>query len=525
MSKTSSKNISFLSAFFTVSSLTLLSRIAGFLRDILTAAFLGAGPIADAFFVALKLPNFFRRVTAEGAFIYAFIPLYTKAKTVEGEEIAQKFKDEAFTTLLVTLLPFTIVAIVFMPYVIQGLAPGFEIDGERFSLAVDLSRITFSYLACMSIVAMIGGVLNAHNRFMPFAATPIFFNLTLIAALIGFDEILPNAGYSLSYGVLIAGFVQLIWIFYHYFNLGFRIKLVWTFWTSRIKRLLKLMGPAVLSAGVTQVNLFVDILLASILPVGAVSYLYYADRLNQLPLGVVGIAIGTALLPMLSKALNEKDETAATTLFMQSLKAGAAFSIPAAVAFVILPEILIATLFERGSFGEQEREMTALALQAYSIGLPAYIAIKVYNTVCFSSEDTKTPLIISLIVTGLNIAMSLAFIFISDLGHVGIALATGITGWIHVLMLHVILQKRKLINWGKKITYSLVKIVLSSLLMGAALLFVMRYLTIELIDVSEFNRIFDLITLILSGVIVYGGALLLTKAFTLKDLRNLKPKV
>lgn len=523
MSQPHAKKVSFLSAFFTVSSLTLLSRIAGFLRDILTAAFLGAGPIADAFFVALKLPNFFRRVTAEGAFLYAFVPLYTKAEDNEGKEIAQRFKNEAFSTLVITLLPFTILAIFAMPWIIQGLAPGFEVGGQRFLLAIDLSRITFSYLICMSVVAMIGGVLNAHNRFMPFAATPIFFNLTLISALLIGTEFLPNAGYALSLGVLLAGFIQLVWIFYHYFRLGYKINLIKNFWSERIKRLLKLMGPAVLSAGVTQVNLFVDIILASFLPVGAVSYLYYADRLNQLPLGVVGIAIGTALLPMLSKALGKKDQAQSDNLFAQALKVGAVFSIPAAVAFVVIPDFLISVLFERGSFGAQERSMTALALQAYAIGLPAYIATKVYNTVCFSAEDTKTPLYISIFVTLLNIGMSLAFIFYLSMGHVGIALATGITGWIHVVLLHVILQKRKVTSFNLKIFISLLKVLLAAMLMGVFIWFVSSHYMMTLYDKAEFIRIMTLSGLILGGFIVYGSALLITKAITLSELKKLKP--
>lgn len=499
----------------------MLSRIAGFVRDILTAAFLGAGPIADAFFVALKLPNFFRRVTAEGAFSFAFIPLYTETLEKEGKEKADLFSAQSLSALLYILIPFTVLAIIFMPQVIELIAPGFEVGEERYNLAIELAIITFPYLACMSVVAMIGGILNAHDRFMPFAATPIFFNLTLIAALLGLSGILPNAGYALAYGVLGAGFIQLLWIFFHYSRNGHKLRLSFNVFQEKVGRLFKLMAPAALGAGVTQVNLFVDIILASFLPMGAVSYLYYADRLNQLPLGVVGLAIGTALLPLLSRAVAAQDRTRSSELFSQSLKAGALFAFPSAFGFIILAEPMIAVLFERGSFDAQDRSMTALALQAYSIGLPAYIGIKIYNTVCFSRQNTKAPLYISAFVTILNILLSLCLIYGANLGHVGIALATGLTGWMHLLLLHIYVVKKKHISFQKQELISLFKIIASAFVMLVGLYCALPYIMDYLFAPSILLQIFALTGLIFGGAFVYSGCLLISRAYRLNELKRM----
>ncbi len=292
-----------LKAMATVAGLTFVSRLAGFLRDVLTAAFLGAGPMADAFFVALKLPNLFRRVTAEGAFSVSFVPLYTRTMEEDGEDKAGEFAGRSFSIMLIALSIFTVIFMIAMPWVIDVIAPGFQNDAVRFPLSVELSRITFPYLLLMSLTALFGGVLNANNRFAPFAATPIIFNLSLVLALLFGSKYLPSVGHAMAWGITVSGVLQLLfmWFFIRRHKIKFHIKKPEL--TPRIKKLFKLMGPGALGAGVMHINLFADMIIASLLPTGAISYLYYADRLNQLPLGIVGIAIGTALLPMLSRSL------------------------------------------------------------------------------------------------------------------------------------------------------------------------------------------------------------------------------
>ncbi len=507
-------------AFATVGGLTLLSRITGFIRDILTAFFIGAGPIADAFFVALKLPNFFRRVTAEGALTYAFIPLYTQILEKEDPKQASLFVNEVFTLLLVILTVISALVITHMASIIPFLAPGFEEGGERFTLAVIFSQITFTYLLFMSLTALIGGVLNAHDRFMPFAATAILFNITLITALVGFGGYAPTMGHALSWGVFVAGLVQFIWIMACHTRAGLAVGLVMKFMTARVKKLLKLMVPATIGAGVTQINLFIDVILASFLPVGAVSYLYYADRLNQLPLGVVGVAVGTALLPMLSRALAADNHERATKLFHQSLEFALILALPASVGlFVLAPEIIM-ILFERGSFGEIERTMTAAALQAYVIGMPAYIAIKVFNVAYFSKCDTKTPVYISVIVTFFNIALSLILIQFFD--HVGIALATGISGWIHVAILLFMLLRSDVVDFQTYILAKIIKMFLASIVMIGGL-YGMLFFAKEYLYHEDFAiKITLLAGLIFTAVIIYAIALLL---FKVTDVNQLKANV
>ena len=411
----------------TVAGLTGLSRVFGFIRDILTAAILGAGPVADAFFVALKLPNFFRRVTAEGAFSVAFVPLYSEKLEKESREEADAFASNAFMVMLLILAGFTCLALAGMPYILHVLAPGFVGDDLRFDLAVELSRITFPYLLLMSLTALLGGVLNALNRFAPFAVAPVLFNLCLIGALLT-SGAFETVGHALSYGVLFAGALQLVWLLIAAKRAKVNLKFKKPVFNTDIKKVFKLMGPGVIGAGVMHINLFADMVIASFLGTGAISYLYYADRLNQLPLGVVGIAVGTALLPMLSSALAKGDVEEGRGLFNRALEMCLLLALPAAAALFVIPELLIHVLFERGAFEAEDTSVTAMVLRCYAIGLPAYIAIKVFSTAHWARQDTMTPVKISVVATILNIALSL--ILIQFMGVAGIALATGLTGWL-----------------------------------------------------------------------------------------------
>lgn len=504
-------------AMATVAGLTGVSRIAGFTRDILTAAILGAGPVGDAFFVALKLPNFFRRVTAEGAFSVAFVPLYTETLEQEGKERADLFASNAFMVMLSILSVVVLLAMLVMPYIIYVIAPGFSNDLARYDLAVELSRVTFPYLLLMSLTALLGGVLNANDRFAPFAFAPTLFNLCLIAALLSagyFD----TAGHAMAWGVFGAGIVQFVWLWVaaKRARIGIRFKKPEV--SVKIRKVFKLMGPGVIGAGVIHINLFADMIIASFLASGSISYLYYADRLNQLPLGVVGIAVGAALLPMLSKALSKGDNEEARHLFNRALEACLLLALPAAVALMVIPHALISVLFERGAFSAADSDMSAMVLGAYAIGLPAYIAVKVFSTAHWSRQDTVTPVKISVAATVTNILLSIALIQV--IGVTGIALATGLTGWMQFVLHMRALKNHEAARFDDKFKRVVLRIVLSTCVMGAVLFIVAGLLDAHLYADEVVVKVLALSVLVVSGLVSYGTCVVLSGAVRVKDLKR-----
>jgi putative peptidoglycan lipid II flippase len=493
-----------LKAMATVAGLTGLSRIAGFTRDIMTAAILGAGPVADAFFVALKLPNFFRRVTAEGAFSVAFVPLYSESLETEGREKADAFASNAFMVMLSALAAFVLIAVIIMPLIIHVIAPGFGDDPVRYDLAVELTRITFPYLLFMSLTALLGGVLNAVDRFAPFAFAPVLFNLCLIVALL-LSDLAETAGHALSYGILAAGVLQLIWLSVSARRAGVRLKLCRPHFDVKIKRVLALMGPGAIGAGVIHINLFADMIIASFLPAGAISYLYYADRLNQLPLGMVGIAVGTALLPLLSKALARGDMQEGRDLFNRALEFCLLMALPAAAALAVIPNALITILFERGAFDAADSQGTALVLACYAIGLPAYIAIKVFSTAHWARQDTITPVKISVAATIANIVMSLGFI--QFMGVAGIALGTALSGWMQFIAHVRALRGHEAAQFDARFKRVWPKIILATCIMAAALYSASLGLQGWLAGDLMF-KILALAALVLGGMAVYAAAVM-----------------
>lgn len=502
-------------AMATVAGLTGLSRIAGFARDMLTAAYLGAGPIADAFFVALKLPNFFRRVTAEGAFSIVFVPLYSKTLSNENQESADRFASNAFMVMLSILTIFTAMALIGMPYIISAIAPGFYDDPVRFNAAVEMSRITFPYLLLMSLTALLGGVMNALNRFAPFAFAPVLFNLSLIAALLISDKF-ESVGHALSYGLLSAGVLQLILLWVCAKRAGVNITFAVPKFNGDIKKVFTLMGPAVIGAGVVHVNLFADLIMASFLESGSISYLYYADRLNQLPLGIVGIAVGTALLPMLSKAMT-KETGEARHLFNRALEYCLLLGLPAAIALTVMPLTLITVLFERGEFDASDSAMTAKVLMAYALGLPAYIAIKVFSTAHWAREDTKTPVKISITATLLNIALSI--LFIQFIGVIGIALATGLTAWLQFYMHIKALKGHPHAQFDEEFMHNVPKIIASSCIMGVAVYSLALFLQ-PMFGGTMMMQIAGLALVVLSGLGIYAAMILGTGAVKRADVKR-----
>ena len=516
--------MSLLKAMATVGGLTGLSRLAGFARDVMTAAVLGAGPVADAFFVALKLPNFFRRVTAEGAFSVSFVPLYTEAMEKDGEDQANGFAGNAMGVMFWILLAFTIIVMLAMPQVIGLIAPGFRDDPQRFTLATTLSRITFPYLLAMSLAALLGGVLNAHGRFAPFAAAPILFNLSLIGLLL-FAYHFETPGHALAYGVLVAGVLQfgLLWLVAR--KMKIRIRLRRPQFDGRIKRLFKLMGPGVIGAGVMQINLFADMIIGSLLETGSISYLYYADRLNQLPLGMIGIAVGTALLPMLSRSISAGDAAQSRNLFNRALEVCLFLGLPAATALFIISFPIVRTLFEHGAFDHKAAVMTAGVITTYALGIPAYVAAKVYSTAYFARQDTATPVKCSIASALFNIALALWLIFKMNLGVIGIATATALAGWLQIALLAWPLRGRDDVRFDDRLRKNLPKILLGCVLMGAFLYAAKAALRDLYIGNDDFaSHALVLGVLVCGGALVYGLAVIFTgmvKPYEIK--RMLKP--
>jgi putative peptidoglycan lipid II flippase len=465
--RTAARPVALIRSFATVSSYTMLSRLLGFVRDVMIAAILGAGPLADAFFVAFKLPNFLRRLFAEGAFNAGFVPLFAGTLEAEGKVAARAFAEQAQAVLLTILVPLVIVAIAAMPWVIAVLAPGFEYGGERYRSAVELSRITFVYILFISLVALQAGVLNSLGKFAAAAAAPMVLNLCLIAALLVSLLWLDAPATALAWGVAAAGLMQFLWLRLAVKREAMALGLRRPRWTPEIRRLFALVLPGVLGAGVAQINLLADVFFASLLPAGAVSYLYYADRLNQLPLGVIGIAVGTALLPLLSRQIRAGAAEAALASQNRALELALLLTLPCAVGLAVLSLPIIQVLFERGAFGAVDALATAHVLAAYALGLPAYVLVKVLVPGFFARKDTRTPVKIAVVCLVANIVLILALIW--PLAEVGIALATALAAWLNAGLLGYRLHRAGFLRPDARLRRRLPRIVLVSLAMGAGL--------------------------------------------------------
>ena len=459
--------MSLLHSVATVGSYTAISRVFGFVRDVLTAAILGAGPVADAFFVAQRLPNLFRSLFAEGAFSAAFVPLFAGTMGVHGRERARIFAEDALAVLAAALLGFVLLGEIFMPVVMDVIAPGFREEPEKFELAVDLSRVTFPYLLFISLVALQGGVLNSVDRFAAAAATPILLNLFLIAALLLMRHFGWRDGRALAWAICAAGFAQFLWLLFSCARAGLALRLPVPRLTQSVRRTLAVMAPGTVGAGVTQLNLLISTALASLLPGGSVSYLYYADRLNQLPLGVVGIAVGTAILPSLSRRIRLGQLADAVTVQNRGIELALLLTLPAAIALAVLASPIFSVLFQRGAFGPADTAATAAALAAYAAGLPAFVLIKVLAPAFFARHDTATPVKIAVMAMAINLGLTL--ILMRFLAHVGIALATTAAGWLNALMLLALLIRRRHFAFDRRTRRNLPRVGAAALGMGVVL--------------------------------------------------------
>jgi len=497
--------MSLLRNFATVGGATATSRVLGFVRDILIAAALGTGPVADAFFVAFRFPNLFRRLFAEGAFNSAFVPLFAKALEGDGEAEARRFGSEALSALLTALLVLTAVIEIAMPLAMFVLAPGFAADPEKFDLTVVLTRIAFPYLAFVALVALYSGVLNARGRFAAAAFAPTLLNVVFIAALTivfaaGYHN-QPAAGHVLAWATLVGGAAQLALVMWAAARDGMALRLARPRLTARVRRLAGLAFPGVIAGGITQINIVIGTIIASLAP-GAVSYLYYADRIYQLPLGIVGIAMGVVLLPDLSRQLRAGRGDLVDHTQNRALEFAVALALPAAVALVVMADAVIAVLFERGSFSASDTAATADALIAFAFGLPAFVMIKVFSPGFFAREDTRTPMWFAGVSVAVNVAGSL--LLFPFLSHVGIAVATAVAAWVNTALLAGTLLHRDQFHRDAALTRRLPLLAVASALMGASLWVAIRLLEGPLADPSLAVRAATVGALVMGGVVLYA---------------------
>lgn len=451
----------------TVGGFTMISRVTGFVRDILIANFLGAGLVADCFFVAFKFPNLFRRFFGEGAVAAAFIPLFSATLEKEGDEEARIFCNRAFSVMALALAIFCSLLMIAMPWAMYAFAPGFGDVAGKHELAVDLTRITFPYLLLISLCALISGLLNALGRFAAAAGTPILLNLMLMAALLGLTPFVPTAGHALAWGVVGAGVIQLTWLLVAARRAGMMPRLVRPTLSPRVKLLIKRIIPVAFGAGLYQISLVIDTMLASMVADGAVSWLYYADRVNQLPLGVIGVAVGTALLPLLSRQLAAGEEADAMISQNRAVEFSLLLTVPAMAGLITLAGPITTVLFERGAFTLADAQATAAALRAFAIGLPAYVLVKVLSPGFFAREDTSTPVRVAAAALVVNIALNLALM--GPLGHVGIALATALGACVNGGTLYVVLTRRGWFRADARLKRRLLRLVLATVIMAAAI--------------------------------------------------------
>jgi putative peptidoglycan lipid II flippase len=479
---------------------TILSRIAGFAREWLQAHYIGASAVSDALGYAISFPSFFRRVFAEGAFNASFVPLFSSTLAAEGKVEAQKFGKNALSLLTISLLIVVILFEIFADTLMPLCLPGLKDDPERLILTTSLTRITFPFLLFISLNAFYSGVLNSFERFVAAASSPMIGNIAVIFFLVGLVSLGVDAGKSLALGVFGCGVIQFIWVYLPARKEGIKISLHWPEFSPKLKTFLRRMLPGALGSGVVQVNLIVDMVLSSYLPTGSYSYLKYADRFNQLPLSVIGTAISTALLPMLSRQLRQGNLTEASDSQNRALEFSLFFVLPATAGLIFLSQELVSSFYEHGKFTTVDILPTAHTLVALASGLPAYVLVKVFSTSFFSRGDTRTPVVLAVACVFLNFFLNLAFIWAFH--QVGMALATSLASWFNVIMLGIILRRRNFLHLDQKMKRFLPRILVATIILGAFLKLAGPYI-IEISNATHIWQWFLLICVMGIGGIVY----------------------
>src|SRR3954454_389703 len=491
---------------FTVGGYTLLSRLTGFARDIMLAAILGAGPVADAFFVALRLPNHFRAIFAEGAFNAAWVPAYAHVHGERGEGAARLFADRIFTLLFASQVVLLVLAIVFMPQAMTILAPGFTDDPAQRHLAIELTRITFPYLLLITLVTLYGGMLNVMQRFASAAAASVFLNISMMATL-ALAAFFPSPGHAAAWGVLISGFLQYFLLAGDLARHGGLPRFAPLRLDEDVRAFFRAVGPATLGSMGTQVAIFADTIIATFLPAGALSALYYADRLNQLPIGVIGIAIGTVLLPEMSQRLSSGDREGAQASQRRAFNFTLLFSVPFVAAFLTVPELITRAVFAHGAFSRADAAAAGATLAAYAIGRIPFFLIRSAVATFYARKDTATPVKAALIGVVVNVVLKIALV--GSLAQVGLALATVVGAWINLLLVAGFAVRAGYLDLDRALVRSTLKFALSGAVLAGALWLTLKFGGVHLGELSAFRDESMLVVLVVVGTIVYAGSILL----------------
>ena len=493
---------------------TIISRILGYLRDVLIAIFLGTNLLADVFFVAFRIPNTFRRLFAEGTFNAAFVPSYT-SELAKSKSKSNSFANDIFNLLFVGLLFLVLIIEIFMPTFVGLIAPGFTQDIQKIELATNLTRATFPFLFFVSLSSFFSAILNSHNKFAAASAAPIILNLILIVILCFGKYLNDELVYYLSYGVSLAGFIQLVFLYqfvkkFYVIKLNFKLRI-----NYKVRFFFKKLLPSIFSSGVTQINILIGTIIASF-QASAVSYLYYADRIYQINLAIAGIAIGVVVLPQLSKYVHLRKKSKIIQIQNKALELSMFLSLPASVALFVGSYEIISALFGYGSFTEKDIYNSARALFYFGLGLPAFALIKVFSTFFFANHDTKTPFYISLLAVILNVVISIYYF--KSLGFIIIPIATTISSWLNSILLFVFLKKKRLFEFNKMFFVKLIKIIFASILMGIFFSFLTSFFENQLNYNYQFKSLY-LILSVLLGLAFYLLLSFLIKAFNYKDLQ------
>ena len=485
----------------TVGGWTLISRVLGFVRDMLIAFLAGAGPVTDAFFIALKVPNLFRRLFGEGAFNAAFVPEFSGVLATEGRPAARQFAQETIAVLSFWLLLLTLLGEAFMPAIMRLIAPGFADEPGKLELTIVLARIMFPYVILICLTALLSGVLNGLDRFAAAAAAPVVFNTVSIACMLLLTPLVPTVGHALAWGVTASGILQLALLVWAVGRAGMPVRVPRPRMTPRMRALLRRMGPGLLGAGVTQLNLTVDIFIQSWLPPSSASVLYYADRVMQLPLGVIGTAVGTALLPLLSRQARTGEDAAARETLSRAIEITMAVTIPAALALGVVGQPIMAVLFGRGAFDAQAALLSSQSLAAFAVGLPAFVLLKVLVPAFFAHGDTSTPVRVGLVAIGLNLGLNVAFMV--PLQHMGPALATSLSAVFNAVVLGVLLSRQGRLSFDAQLRRRVPRMGLAALAMAGALVWAERPLFA--FAGGGVGRFLALGVLVGGGLVVYGA--------------------
>lgn len=516
--------MSLIRAATTVGGMTLISRVVGMVREILMARYLGAGFAADAFLVAFRLPNLFRSLFAEGAFSAAFVPLVSQQLGHDGEREgrirAVRLTEQALAVLFPVLLLFTLVIMAAATPVVWAMTGGFEDRSvEKLELTVLLARLAFPYLMLISLASLLGGLLNALGRFWVYASAPVILNLTFIIGFLCFRGADPVAtATTQAAAIAVAGILQFLWLAWDCWRIGVLPRLTFPHMTPEVRTLLRRIGPAAIGAGAMQINLLVSTMIAArSLPQGSVSYLYYADRLNQLALGMIGVGMGVALLPTMGRLLGAGNREAAIHQQNRGIEFVLLFGLPASIALIVSADPIVAALFQQGEFTAADRIASAAALRAFSTGLVAYMLVKVLTPGFHARGDTRTPMTIALLAIGINLIGNLLLSRV--LAHVGIAVATSVSAWVNVAVLGWVLMRRA--HWHPDAgLFRTVPRMLAAALLMALTLSLVNGVVLEMAQGSLVQRALGMLFLVGAGGIVYAGAGYLIGAWNPRQLVN-----